>query len=174
MKRLAILLIVLSLVLVGCSQSLSSSSLPENASTNEEEETPEVILPNEPPEDVTWISPGKIRVGNFYPGARAEWNLLIHNGNNITASFAVTYRHPDHVGEGYVKPPEEAQDWVIIVDTAPVLAPRETREILVVLAMPRDAAVFAPEWEFWVSVKDTTQIGMVQTELCCRWLITMR
>lgn len=90
------------------------------------------------------------------------------------ATYEVKYRHPDHVEEGYVKPTEEVKDWVIIADPTPVLMPRETRGILVVLAMPEDAAVFAFDWEFWISVKDTTQEGMVQTELCTRWLVTMR
>lgn len=52
--------------------------------------------------------------------------------------------------------------------------PKETRDILVVLAMPKDAVVFAPKWEFWISVIDTTQKGMVQTELATRWLVSMR
>lgn len=166
MKSFITFLVILSVLLVGCGQAYIPSAVPE--------EIPKVVLPNEPPEDVTWISPGKIQVGNFYPGARAEWNLTIHNGNDTTATFAVTYRYPDHVGEEYAFPTEEVGDWIIIADTAPVIAPKETREILVILAMPEDAAVFAPGWEFWISVKDTTQTGMVQTELCCRWLVTMR
>jgi len=40
--------------------------------------------------------------------------------------------------------------------------------------MPKDAAVFASKWEFWISVKDTTQKGMVVTELASRWLVVMR
>jgi hypothetical protein len=98
----------------------------------------------------------------------------VHNGKDSAASFLVAYRYPDSVGEGYVKPAKEVQDWVIIADPTPVIAPKETREILVVLEMPEDAAVFAPKWEFWISVKDTTQTGMVQTELCSRWLVSMR
>ena len=124
--------------------------------------------------DRTWISPGKVQVGNFYPGARAEWTLLVHNGNDIAASFLVTYRYPDHVAEGYAKPMSEVQGWIIIADPTPVIAPKETKEILIVLAMPEDATVFAPKWEFWISVKDTTQTGMVVTELCSRWLVQMR
>ena len=115
-----------------------------------------------------------MNIGNFYPGARAEYPLLVHNGKDTAASFSVGYRYPDHVGEGYTKPLLEAQDWVIIADATPVLLPKETREILIVLAMPGDAAVFAPKWEFWISVKDTEQVGMVQTELCSRWLVSMR
>ena len=137
---------------------------------------PASILPGDrlPPENITWISPGKVNVSNFYPGARAEYPLTIHNGNDTTASFSVYYRYPNHVGEGYEMPPEEAQDWVIVADPTPILMPRETRDVMIALDMPEGANISTPKWEFWVGVKDTTQAGMVRTELCCRWLITMR
>lgn len=248
MKRLLIgfLVVVIMLSAVGCAQpSYTSSPEPPVPHAPPTPTIPPGDKP--PPEDMTWISPGKVMVSNFYPGARAEYPLLIHNGNDYTteqklvttekgetlvlvtlsnplfgdysdiqvgssligdrpavltytedtqgiiitgllenheriltvtykyfATFEIKYRYPDHVGEDYVKPPEETQDWVIIADPTPVIAPKETREILIVLAMPEDAAVFAPEWEFWISVRDTTQTGMVQTELCSRWLVCMR
>ena len=173
MRKLIIGLLVIGLLVVsGCATSyappVNEPSEPPPASSGT------TVLPGEPPIDRTWISPGKVQVGNFYPGARAEWNLLVHNGNDTAASFLVAYRYPDHVADGYAKPTAEVQDWVIIADPTPVIAPKETREILIVLAMPEDAAVFAPKWEFWISVKDTTQKGMVVTELCSRWLVVMR
>jgi hypothetical protein len=167
MKKLIIGLLAVGLLVVsGCTPTYSPPTTPSDGGTT--------VLPNEPPVDRTWISPGKVQVGNFYPGARAEWTLSVHNGKDTTASFLVAYRYPDNVGEGYVKPAKEVQDWVIIADPTPVLAPYETREILIVLEMPEDAAVFTPKWEFWISVIDTTQTGMVKTELCSRWLVAMR
>lgn len=136
--------------------------------------TPTPILPGEPPENITWISPGKVMIGNFFPGARAEWPLSIHNGNDWASTFAIAYREPGHTNEGYIKAPLRAQDWVIIADATPVLMPKETREVLVTLDMPEDAISPGPKWEFWISVADTTQTGMIITELCSRWLIQMR
>ena len=164
MKKLVttILTVLLVGLLTGCSA----------ASTNSP--TPYTPTSDEPPDNATWISPGKVMVTNFYPGARAEYPLLIHNGNSTTASFNVQYRHPDHVDGAYVKAPAEAQDWVIIVDPTPVLMPRETREILIVLAMPKDANIDGKKFEFWISVMDATQSGTVRTELCSRWLVSMR
>jgi hypothetical protein len=128
-----------------------------------------------PPElyDKVWISPGKVNVGHFYPGARAEYPVTIHNGNDQPTEFSITYKVPSSVEEGFVVAPEAAEDWVIIADPTPVLEAKETREVLIVLVMPEDAE--APEkWEFRVSVKDASQTGMVQTELACRWLVTMK
>lgn len=127
-----------------------------------------------PPDNVTWISPGKVMIDNFHAGARAEYPVTIHNGSNVATEFLVYYRVPGHVGEGYVKAPARVEDWVIIIDSTPVLAARETKDILIVLEMPETANDPAPKWEFWVGVKDNSQAGMVQTELAVRWLVNMR
>ena len=128
---------------------------------------------SQPPDDMNWISPGKVNVTNFYPGARAEYPVTVHNGNDTACSFAVGYRYPDHAGDDWMLPDIDVQDWVIVADATPLLAPKETRDILVTLKMPEDADIFAPQWEFWISVMDMSQ-GMVKTELCVRWLVTMR
>jgi hypothetical protein len=158
MKKLIWLLVIAGVLLAGCTQP-----------------SPSVQTAEPPPElyDKVWISPGKVEVGNFYPGARAEYSLKIHNGKDEPAEFSVTYRQPDSTGESYVRAPDEAQQWVIIADPAPVLAAKETQDVLIAVAMPKGAKA-PPKWEFWISVKDATQTGMVQTELVCRWLVTMR
>jgi hypothetical protein len=159
MKRLIGLIVVGGLLLAGCAQPSVTTSSP-----------PELY-------DKVWISPGEVDVGNFFPGARAEpdpqdW-LTIHNGNDYQAKFSITYRQPDKITEGYVRAPDEAKNWVIIDDPAPVLKAKETRQVLVAVEMPQGANA-PPKWEFWIVVKDETQPGMVQTELACKWLVTMK
>ncbi len=160
MNKLIVLLIAVGLLLSGCGQPSTST----------------VIQPLEPPPelyDEIWISPGKVEVGNFYPGARAEWPLTIHNGNDEPTEFSVTFRVPGSTAEGYDQAPSAVQEWVIIADPTPVLEAKETMEVLIAVVMPEDAEA-PPKWEFWIAVKDVTQTGMVQTELACRWLVTMR
>jgi hypothetical protein len=137
--------------------------------------SPVIEKPQPSPElyDEVWISPGKVNVGHFYAGARAEYPLTIHNGNDQSTEFSITYREASSPDEDYNQAPDGAQDWVIIADPTPVLAAKETKEVLIALEMPKDAT--APEkWEFRVVVKDASQTGMVQTELACRWLVTMK
>ncbi len=158
MKKLIILLIAVALLLSGCGQPSST-----------------VVQPLEPPPelyDKTWISPGKVEVGNFFPGARAEYPITIHNGNDEPAEFSVTFQVPGNTAEGYDPTPSAVQDWIIIADPTPVLEAKETREVLIAVVMPEDAEA-PPKWEFWIAVRDVTQTGMVQTELACRWLVTM-
>jgi hypothetical protein len=130
------------------------------------------------PYDEVWISPGKVMVSNLHPGAKnVEYPLTIHNGNDQPTEFSVTFVAAGDVdkdtGYIYVAAPEEAQDWVIIADPSPVLEPKETRKVLVSVEMPEDAVAPAERWEFRIIVKDLSQTGMLQTELACRWLVTM-
>lgn len=219
--------------------------------TEEPESKPEepILAGGQPASTRTWISPGKVEVGNFHAGARAEWVLIVNNGldtdvrkykvttdkNDNTAlikleyplykdslgflievassneadnpeatgydadvqtltvtgfvpsaerivgvvyqygmerKFNISYEEPHHIKEPYAMPPEEAKDWVIIADSTPVLAPEQSKEILVALVMPEKAEA-PPKWEFWVLVSRKTE-GTVQTNLASRWLVNMR
>ena len=160
---------VLSLCLLMCLACSTGTAIPTATPT-----PGPTMGANEPPITSTWLSPAKVIIGNFYPGARAEWDVTIHNGNNYEAQFEISYRVPDNVQEGYARPTVEVADWVIIVDTTPVLAAYQTKEIAVVLDMPGNAKSPGDDWEFWVSVKDKSQGGFVQTEICSRWLVNMR
>lgn len=110
----------------------------------------------------------------FYPGERAEQLLTIHNGKEEACQFRVEYSAPRTVHEGYVVAPYAVQDWVSITEKNPILGPRETRQILIILAMPGDAEMLAPKWEFWISVMDVSQAGNVKTKLSSRWMVSMR
>ena len=162
MKWLVTLIVIAGLLLAGCPPP------PETTAT----ETP-TITP--PPElyDKTWVSPGKVEVGDFYPGARAEYMISLHNGNDETAEFSLSYRVSDNTTDGYEPAPVTAEGWVIIAEPSPVLAAKETKDILIAVEMPGDAEA-PPKWEFWIVAKDVTQTGMVQTELACRWLVAMK
>lgn len=192
MKILAMLLILAILLVGGCASddpSPPSSAIPEEipqiepvvppyppdtTKYTETDSAPSVvILPYKPPVETTWISPGKVNIANFYGGARAEYPIEVHNGSSADSLFNIKYRIPSYTEEGYESPPAQAKDWIVIADATPVLAPQETRDILIVFEMPEGAEA-PPKWEFWVSVMEATQMGNVHTELCSRWLIDMR
>lgn len=166
MKKLLVLLLVVASMLLAWQCANSPATTLEVGGV--------VAGIGEPPIDQTWISPAKVEIANFYPGARAEWELQVHNGNSAPATFAVAYRYPDNVGEGYTKPTLDVQDWVVVTDTTPVIAAKSTESILVSVTMPKNAGSPGKQWEFWISVRDMSQTGMVRTELCSRWLVSMR
>ena len=197
----------------------------------------------------TWVSPAEVKIGNFYPGARAEWMLRLHNGNGaspqtemksvmtgldettvelqlkkpladasisaaaitsdnrkdilvITAynpvtqslavagfapdakrvvtityqawtAFFVDYMVSDTARPGAALAPKAAADWVIIEDSTPVLAPKETREIMIALDIPAAATVPYKVWEFWTVAGETSNAA-IQTQMATRWLVNMR
>ena len=124
-------------------------------------------------ENETWIYPSKVQIGNFFPGARGEFTLRVHNGDLDSNEFSVYYRVPDAIRGEYAQAIEGVRDWVVIEDSNFTLEPKETKEVLVILEMPRNTEVFAPNWEFWVAVKEK-QTGMVQVELASRVLVEMK
>jgi len=128
----------------------------------------------EPQHTETWINPGKVIIDNFRPGAEAEYLITIHNGKPEPAQFKVSYRNPDHVGDGYTKAPLFVRDWVTIEYNEPILQGNETKDIKIMLKMPVSAEVFSPKWEFWISFKDMSQREMVQMELACRCIVQMK
>lgn len=175
MRKIAVAtLAVVLLLAAGCST--GSTYTPVNTVTPEPtlEPTATMVFDVDPPVDRTWISPGMVQVGNFYSGARAEWPLTIHNGNDYITEFLVRYRYPDHVGTGYEKPTQEVQDWLIISDATPVIAAYGTIDVLITLEMPYDATSPGHKWEFWLSIFDTNQTNFLQKEVCSRWQIIMK
>ena len=122
--------------------------------------------------DKTWLSPGKIQVNNVLPGNRIEQNITINNGSGVATTFLIYYRTPDYVEDNFVMAPVEAVNWVNISQASVLLAPREQKEIQIILDLPNDAQT--PElWEFWIGVK-TKKENTLTSELCSRWLITMK
>jgi hypothetical protein len=123
-------------------------------------------------EDSNWISPGKVEVGNLYPGATAEYPLTVHNGGDATTEFSITVRTPDNTSEGYETFPEIYFDWVTVTTPELELEAKQTADVLIIIDMPDDADYPGKNVEFWISVIDLGQSGMVRTELVCRWLVS--
>ena len=174
-KFVVILLLATLLSTVGC-QPANTQAVPavDSIPRTSQKISSETVLTSQPPTDQTWISPGKVNIGNFHEGATAEYPITIHNGSDNTAKFSVYYRIPDHTEEGYVSATNVQQNWIIVADSTPLLYPKETRDILVSLTMPKEAIAPAQKWEFWIGITKVGQTGLVQTELATRWLVTMR
>lgn len=101
--------------------------------------TPVRVLEGQPPDSMTWMSPGKVQIGNFHMGARVEWTITVHNGSSEKKTYQLAYRKPDYTAAGFLMAPRDiVQDWVIVADATPVLGGRQTKDIMVVLEMPKE------------------------------------
>jgi hypothetical protein len=127
-------------------------------------------------EKVAWIYPGKVYIGNLFPGSQGEWTLRVHNEKDVPNTFLVYLRHPDWTDPEYGMLPEKFDSWIIIegVDTQGQIeiAPQSVKDILITVKMPSDHSASGKKYETWIGVKDNSQTGMIQTELCSRMLIS--
>lgn len=121
--------------------------------------------------DTDWVTPAQVDIGNFRAGARAEFNLRVHNGSNKVSFYDVRYMVPTDTKDGYSMPPSNAILWVTVPDVV-VIQPKETKEVMIVIEIPKDTKI-DNDWEFWTSVLKQGQ-GTVQSQVATRWLINMR
>ena len=122
--------------------------------------------------NVDWISPGKVTIENLYKGSQAEYSMRIHNGGKSATIFQITSRQPDGIRDD--KLPWDCMDWVQIPQGAVYIPAKSTVEVPVIVKMLKDTDMKGKTYEFWVSVINNSQKGMVQTELCSRWIIVTR
>jgi hypothetical protein len=123
-------------------------------------------------QNTNWISPGKVTVDNLYLGAEADYILRIHNGSNDATIFQITVRQPD--GTQNNKLPIDCMDWVTLSLKAVYVPAKTTYEMPIIVKMLKDTNMKGKSYEVWVSVIDSSQKGMVQTELCSRLIISTR
>ena len=177
-KVLFILSVVLILVtgVLGCTGEPSLISQEEFTSlvtpTPSEVSSP-IVEGYNPPADVNWLYPSSVNVGNFHYGARAEYTVMVHNGSQDTVIFNISARPADTPSEGFDKAPFAFYDWVTVEPRELRVAPKETGTVLVSLQMSSEYTL-PRKWEFWIAVLDNSQVGMLRTELCERWRISMR
>ncbi len=122
----------------------------------------------------TWIFPGKVEIGNLYPGARAEETISIHNGGSEASEFLVYYEDLFNETDGYYWAPREASSWMSLSDSSPLIEPGEIVDILVVLEIPADVVVEEEKWGFLIVVSEASQTGMIKVRNASKWLVNMR
>lgn len=122
--------------------------------------------------DTNWITPGKVNIRNLYLGAQADYVLRIHNGGSTQSIFSVKARQPDNTN--VEKLPIDCINWVEISIPSVFILPKSTVDVPITIRMVKDIDMKGKNYEVWLSVIDTSQQGMIQTELCSRWFIATR
>jgi hypothetical protein len=120
------------------------------------------------------IDPGKVYIDNLYPGARAEFPITVYNQNDYEATFVVKARAPDYTAEdqGYDALPY--LEWVTVNPERVTIGASDKDDVLVVVAMPKDADYSGKESEVWISFMEEDTAGMIKIELCSRLFISTR
>ena len=122
--------------------------------------------------NTNWISPGKVTIENLYKGAEADYTLRIHNGGDSDTVFDVNPRQAD--ATMYEKLPQDCIDWVTMPQYSVYIPAKSTYDMPIMVKIVKDAGMKGKTYEVWISVIDKGQKGMIQTELCSRWIIATR
>lgn len=142
------------------------------------------------PYDECWFAPAWFDAGGVFPGAIMstytadipELNVragdpicvIVHNGFDHECPFSITFKIPDRGRGGYEVCPPEVENWVKISEELVMLGPKETRNIPVVIRIPKSAKDLPDRWEFHINCKDMSQTGFAQYDHNLRFRIVMR
>jgi hypothetical protein len=125
------------------------------------------------PSGSNWISPGKVFVSGIYPGGKAEYFVVIHNGKNKDSVFNIVARNADKLDVGYTK--NVPSSWIYISNFSPLIKSGETIVVPIYVEIPVEYKLsYREKMEFLISVIDAGRPGNVIVELCSKWLITTR
>jgi len=105
-----------------------------------------------------WIYPGKI-----YSESSVE-TIKVHNGKDVPAQFGISVRKPDYTEEGYRSITDEELNQVVLSTTLMGVPSAWSETFEVSFSLPDKV-------EFWVSIIDRNQPGLVKAELCSRILV---
>ena len=97
------------------------------------------------------VSPVEVKIDNLPPGEEAEFNLTIHNKDNISHTFMLTTHNP----EESERRPERAEfpnsNWVSFPQQVTVEANSEAK-VRVKVAIPSQQKWAGKDWEIWLSI----------------------
>ncbi len=119
------------------------------------------------------IDPGKVYIDNLYPGAQAEFTIIVYNQGDSNATYNIIPRLPDHTDPGYEPFPH--LDWVTVTPENVTVAAGGKAAVAVVVKMPEDARDYlGRKAEAWISFTVAGGDDMVQIEIASRVFISTR
>ena len=98
------------------------------------------------------VVPAEVHIDNLLPGEVAEFELTIHNKDEIAHNFTITtFRPPEEQRrEGRVQFPDD--DWLSFSRPKIEIAANSQANVTVMVAIPREQKWAGREWELWLGV----------------------
>ena len=98
------------------------------------------------------VSPAEVHIDNLPPGEAEEFELTIHNKNEIAHNFTIaTFRPPEEERrEGRAEFPDNS--WISFSSTEIEVAAKSEAKVTVTVAIPREQKWAGDDWEIWLSV----------------------
>ncbi len=97
------------------------------------------------------VSPVEVKIDNLPPGEAAEFNLTIHNKDNISHTFILTTHNPEESERRQGRAEFPNSNWVSFPHQVEVQANSEA-EVRVKVAIPSQQKWAGKDWEIWLSI----------------------
>lgn len=112
-----------------------------------------------------------VELDGVYPGWSGTVPLTLVNGQDRERLFVIYAVSPTKPKEGFEALPEKYLYWLTIEEPEVTVGIGEVRQVNITLEMPIDADYAGRQAEVRIRVDDTTQTGLVQIALECKWYI---
>ena len=98
------------------------------------------------------VSPAEVHIDNLPPGEAEEFELTIHNKNEIAHNFTIaTFRPPEEERrEGRAEFPDN--NWISFSSTEIEVAANSETDVTVAVAILQEQKWAGKDWEIWLSV----------------------
>jgi hypothetical protein len=97
------------------------------------------------------ISPAVKEIANLSPGEKAEFNLIIHNKDNVRHTFVLTIYNPEESERRQGRTEFPDSDWISFPPQVEVQADSKA-EVEVTIAIPPEQEWVDKDWEIWLSI----------------------
>lgn len=96
------------------------------------------------------VSPARVHIDGLRPGARASFELKVHNGHDGPRTFSLATCTPWDLKEGRCELPDAG--WVEFSPVTLAVPAGDSGEVTVTVSVPRDEQWAYGDWETWLGV----------------------
>jgi hypothetical protein len=98
------------------------------------------------------VSPAEVHIDNLPPGEAAEFELTIHNKEELAHNFTITTFQPlvEDRREGRAEFPDDS--WISFSSQEIEVAANSKASVTVTVAIPREQKWAGKDWEIWLGV----------------------
>jgi len=117
------------------------------------------------------VSPDEVRIDSLPPGEAAEFELTIHNKEELARNFTITTFQPpeEERREGRAESPDDS--WISFSSQEIEVPANSAANVTVAVAIPRDQKWAGEDWEIWLGV-DAESSDLLAVRLYVRLLVS--
>ncbi len=104
-------------------------------------------------EDVNFsVSPAEVHIDNLPPGEATQFELTIHNKDDLAHNFSVAIYSPlaEQIREGRTELPDGS--WISLSFPKIEIGPGSQANVMVTVAIPQEQKWAGEDWEIWLGV----------------------